>query len=54
VVALIPDRDTLVLAMPPEDGDWSSLRKLAKNAAGEPLWREPLLVTREGISAIPE
>lgn len=49
VVALIPDRDTLALAPVPADGDWSSLRKLAHNAAGPPLWTEPVVVTRAGL-----
>ena len=50
IAAMIPDRDTLVLIAPPEDGDWSPHRKLAQNAAGDPLWSEPLLVTRHGIA----
>jgi hypothetical protein len=49
IAALIPDRDTLVLIAPPADGDWSSYRTLAKNAAGDPLWTEPLIVTSRGI-----
>jgi hypothetical protein len=51
VVALIPDRDTLVLTMPPGDGDWSGLRTLARAADGDPLCAEPLVVTAEGIAA---
>ena len=54
VAALIPDRDTLVLAPLPADGDWSRLQKLARNAAGEPLWTKPVLVTPQGLSAAPE
>jgi hypothetical protein len=50
IAALIPDRDTLVLIAPPEDGDWDRHRTLARHAAGDPLWAEPLLVTRDGIS----
>jgi len=50
VVALIPDRDTLVLTAAPDDGDWAGLRKLARAAAGDPLWTEPLIVTSDGIS----
>ena len=50
VVALIPDRDTLVLTTAPADGDWAGLRKLARNAAGDPLWPEPLIVTSTGIA----
>jgi hypothetical protein len=49
LAALIPDRDTLVLVAPPDDGDWSTHRQLAKRAAGDPLWSEPLLVTPAGI-----
>ncbi len=52
VVALIPDRDTLALAQVPGDGDWKSLRKLARNAAGEPLWTRPILVRPDGFSAV--
>lgn len=51
LAALIPDRDTLVLAPVPGDGDWSALRKLARNADGDPLWTEPLLVTSQGVAA---
>lgn len=53
VVALVPDRDTLVLVRPPADGDWKSLWKLAKNAAGEPLFERPILVTSEGFREAP-
>ena len=49
IAAMIPDRDTLVLIAPPADGDWTPHRTLAKNAAGDPLWTEPLLVTARGI-----
>ena len=52
IAALIPDRDTLVLTPVPEDGDWASLAKLAKNADGDPLWTEPLLVTPAGVTAV--
>ena len=48
LVALIPDRDTLVLTAAPADGDWAGLRKLARAAAGDPLWAEPLIVTSDG------
>ena len=50
LVALIPDRDTLVLTAPPDDGDWDGLRKLARAADGDPLWAEPLIVTSAGIA----
>ena len=52
LVALIPDRDTLVLTAPPEDGDWHGLRKLANVADGDPLWAEPLIVTSAGIAKV--
>lgn len=52
VAAAVPDRDTLLVTRVPDDGDWSKLRKLARAAAGEPLWREPLRVTRVGISSV--
>lgn len=50
VAALVPDRDTLVVVRVPPDGDWASLKKLAKSADGEPLLRAPLRVTRDGIA----
>jgi hypothetical protein len=50
LVALVPDRDTLVLTGPPPDGDWTGLRKLARAAAGDPLCTEPLVVTADGIA----
>lgn len=52
IAALIPDRDTLVLAPVPDDGDWASLAKLAENADGDRLWSEPLLVTPAGVAAV--
>jgi len=52
IAALIPDRDTLVLAPVPDDDDWASLAKLAKNPDGDPLWTEPLLVTSAGVAAV--
>lgn len=53
LAALIPDKDTLVLMPAPRAGDWSSLGKLAKAAAGEPLYPRPLLVTSTGLSVAP-
>jgi hypothetical protein len=52
LAALIPDRETLVLAPPPDDGDWGALRKLARTSAASPytLCDRPLRVTRRGIS----
>ena len=52
LAAAIPDRDPLVLAALPSDGDWSAMRKMARTPAGDVLWREPLRVTRAGISAV--
>jgi len=49
IAAAIPDRDTLMLTLPPMDGDWSALRKLARTPAGDVLWNEPLRVTSAGI-----
>jgi len=53
LVAMIPDRDTLVLAQLPDDGDWSSLHRIAKSASAEALHPRPLLVTPGGIAAAP-
>lgn len=53
VVALVSDRDTLALAMPPRDGDWSGLRKLARAAAGDPLCDVPLIVSPTSIRRAP-
>lgn len=52
VAAAVPDRDTLVLAPPPKDGDWGSYRKLARTPAGPPLLDVPLSVTRNGVSVV--
>jgi hypothetical protein len=50
VVALIPDRDTLTLAPLPTDGNWDTLRKLARVAGGEHLLIDrPIRVTRGGF-----
>jgi len=51
LAAAIPDRDTLVLTTVPADGDWGKIRKLARTPAGDVLWREPLRVTRDGITS---
>jgi hypothetical protein len=50
LVALVPDRDTLVLTAPPADGDWAPLRQLARANACDRLWAEPLVVTADGIA----
>jgi hypothetical protein len=52
LAAAIPDRDTLVLAPAPRDGDWSAMRKMARTPAGDVLWGEPLRVTRSGMAAV--
>lgn len=52
VAAAVPDRDTLVLAPAPRDGDWTVYRKVARTPAGPPLLGVPLSVTRNGVSAI--
>jgi hypothetical protein len=49
LIAIVPDRDTLVLTPPPEDGDWTRLRTLAGAADGDPLCSEPLIVTPSGF-----
>lgn len=49
VAVLIPDRDTLVLAPVPSDGDWTQLDKLAKNRAGPELFNRALRVSAAGI-----
>jgi hypothetical protein len=50
VVALIPDRDTLVLAAAAAESERAGPRKPARAAAGDPLWTEPLIVTSAGIA----
>lgn len=52
VVALIPDRNTLVIASVPADGNWSKLKKLAQAASGRPLFTNPLLVSKNGFTTI--
>ena len=52
LVALIPDRDLLVLAPVPIREDWKKLRKLARKTADEPLFPHPLLVDREGFQVV--
>ena len=49
LAAAIPDRDTLLVAPLPKDGDWGPLRKLARAPRTDrPLVDRPLRVTREG------
>jgi hypothetical protein len=50
LAAIVPDRDTLVLTPPPADGDWASLRKIARAADGDPLYAEPIVVTADGLT----
>src|SRR5262249_52087011 len=53
VVALIPDRDTLTLVPVPADGDWDSLRNLARIPASEHLLLDrPLRVRRGGFEVV--
>jgi hypothetical protein len=53
LAAAIPDRDTLALAPVPRNGDWATLRKLARTPAGEHLLLDrPVRVTRSGISLV--
>lgn len=49
VAALIPDRDTLVLAPIPADGDWAKLHRLAEARSGPPLFGRALRVSPAGI-----
>lgn len=49
VAALIPDRDTLVVAPVPADGDWSRLDRLATAKAGAQLFARALRVSAAGI-----
>lgn len=49
VAALVPDRDSLLLTQPPEDGNWSGLERLAADGGDRPIFDQPLLVTRDGI-----
>jgi uncharacterized protein YtpQ (UPF0354 family) len=53
LAAMIPDRDTLVLTRIPADDNWAGLTKLAKTAAGDPLFRKPIVVTAHGFSEAP-
>ena len=53
LVALIPDRDTLVLAPAPQNDDWSAYRKLAKTPASDKLIFDGVLrVTSAGIEVV--
>ncbi len=49
VAAQIPDRDTLVVAPVPADGDWSRLDRLARSTAGPELFAGALRVSAAGI-----
>ncbi|MDQ3812477.1 MAG: hypothetical protein M3347_00845 [Armatimonadota bacterium] len=49
IAAIIPDRDTLILAPVPADGDWSGLRKLAAMAPEPRLLDRPLKITSNGV-----
>lgn len=53
VVALIPDRDTLVLGPAPQNDDWSAYRKLAKTPASDKLIFDGVLrVTSSGLEVV--
>jgi len=49
LAVLIPDRDTLVLAPVPANGDWNTLNRLASKNAGRELLPRALRVSRDGI-----
>lgn len=52
LIAIIPDRDTLVLITPPPDGDYLPIERLARaNRQSEhPLLDRPVRVTRQGVA----
>ncbi len=52
IAAAVPDRDTLLLAGIPADGNWSGLSKLARVAAGDVLLDRPLRVSSSGIELV--
>ncbi len=54
VVALIPDRESLVLMPPPDDGDWTNIFEAAliPLGAGAPLLELPVKVTRAGFELV--
>ena len=52
LAAAIPDRDTLVLAPMPLDGDWRLLKKIAKVPSGEALLEHPVKISREGFQLV--
>lgn len=50
LAAAVPDRDTLLVAPIPRDGDWGPLRKLARAPRTDrPLIDRPLRVTSDGF-----
>jgi hypothetical protein len=49
IAAIVPDKDVLMLAPVPVDGNWASLQGLARNASGQVLLDRPLLVTKAGF-----
>jgi len=49
LAAAIPDRDTLAMSPPPDNGDWNGFTKLSRASAGPPLLNRPLKVTRSGF-----
>lgn len=49
----IPDRDTIVIAVVPPDGEWSNLRQLARMPSTENvLLNRPVRVTRAGFELV--
>ncbi|SRR6266571_413488 len=52
LAAIVPDRDTLLLAPVPPDGNWAALNKLARAADGPPLLDRALKVTRAGFEGM--
>jgi len=52
LAAIVPDRDTLLLAPVPADGNWAPLNKLARVADGAPLLDRALKVTRAGFEGM--
>jgi hypothetical protein len=53
LVAMIPDRDTLVLSPVPLDDNWAPFEKLARSPRTDRvIWNQPLKVTAQGVSAV--
>jgi uncharacterized protein YtpQ (UPF0354 family) len=52
IVAIVPDRDTLVLVPMPEPSALAGLHKMASAVAGPPLCNQPIRVTQSGFELI--